>query len=229
MAWRSCSWNGQNLVLQFKDDNINCSVILNEQYRIVKQEKYIFTNDWFEAQRPFHTSFLKDIDYRSNPFHILEIGSHEGRSSVFFSNYLVNGGSTLTCIDPYKISDDTSPVLSNTMEIFLKNIRMTNESSKIIHIREYSSTATMKLFLAGKLFDYILIDGSHLREDVLMDSVIAFKLLKIGGILFWDDYSQNINGGPGYPKDTIDSFIKCLSHKTEILHVGYHYVIKKLL
>ena len=37
-------------------------------------------------------------------------------------------------------------------------------------------------------FDLIYIDASHYAPDVLSDAVLAFKLLKPGGILIFDDY-----------------------------------------
>ena len=36
-------------------------------------------------------------------------------------------------------------------------------------------------------FDVIYIDGGHLEHECLLDSCVCFRLLKSGGILFWDD------------------------------------------
>jgi predicted O-methyltransferase YrrM len=41
-------------------------------------------------------------------------------------------------------------------------------------------------------FDFIYIDGSHRREDVYSDSKYAYRLLKMGGIIAFDDYFWNI-------------------------------------
>ena len=38
------------------------------------------------------------------------------------------------------------------------------------------------------LFDLIYIDGSHSAKDVLLDSLLAWRLLRPGGAMVWDDY-----------------------------------------
>ena len=37
-------------------------------------------------------------------------------------------------------------------------------------------------------FDLIYIDGSHTAADVLTDAVLAFQLLRVGGVMIFDDY-----------------------------------------
>ena len=38
------------------------------------------------------------------------------------------------------------------------------------------------------LFDLVYIDGSHSAKDVLLDSLLAWRLLRPGGAMIWDDY-----------------------------------------
>ena len=208
-------------------------LILPEMFhRTLNNVKYngdfIYTNNWFEGQRPIHEKFLNSIDYINNPIKILEIGSHEGRSSVFFSKYLVNKDSSLTCIDPYLEEDTTTPVNSKTFDIYKNNIKLTGKESQIFLEKDFSFDVLLKLYLDKKLFDYILIDGSHLSKDVIEDAILSFKLLKSGGIMFFDDYLGGDINTLKYPKIGIDSFINSFNNKIEILHVGYHYVIKKI-
>lgn len=37
-------------------------------------------------------------------------------------------------------------------------------------------------------FDLVYIDGSHLRLDVLSDASMAWRLLREGGVMVFDDY-----------------------------------------
>ena len=37
-------------------------------------------------------------------------------------------------------------------------------------------------------FDFIYIDGSHTAYDVLQDAVLTHPLLKVGGVLIFDDF-----------------------------------------
>jgi predicted O-methyltransferase YrrM len=60
-------------------------------------------------------------------------------------------------------------------------------------------------------FDFIYIDGSHQAADVLLDACLAFKLLRKGGVLCFDDYTWKYpieHGGILMsPKMGIDSFL----------------------
>jgi beta-1,4-mannosyl-glycoprotein beta-1,4-N-acetylglucosaminyltransferase len=192
------------------------------------ESDYIYTNTWFEDQRIFHEKFLGTMDSKNSPIKILEIGSHEGRSSVFFSRFLEHKESTLTCIDPFLGEDVTTPVNSRTFQLYTHNISLTGKGSQIRLEKKYSGQALMELFLKKETFDYILIDGSHLTKDVIVDAVLSYKLLKSGGILFFDDYMGGDIHSLTYPKIAIDSFVNCYKNCIEILHVGYHYVVKKL-
>jgi hypothetical protein len=40
-------------------------------------------------------------------------------------------------------------------------------------------------------FDLVYLNGSHFSENVLSDAVLAFKLLKIGGIIGFNKYLQD--------------------------------------
>ncbi len=37
------------------------------------------------------------------------------------------------------------------------------------------------------LYDFVYVDGSHRASDVLTDAVLAWPLLKAGGLLIFDD------------------------------------------
>lgn len=189
---------------------------------------YIYTNNWFGAQKPIHEKYLNNIDHINFPIKILEIGSHEGRSSVFFTQFLINKNSSLTCIDPFLVEDTTTPVDSKTYEIYKHNIKLTGRESQIYLEKDYSFNALIKLYAEQKNFDYILIDGSHLSKDVIEDAILSFRILRSGGIMFFDDYLGGDVNSLGFPKIGIDSFVNSFKDKIEILHVGYHYVIKKL-
>jgi hypothetical protein len=38
------------------------------------------------------------------------------------------------------------------------------------------------------VFDFIYVDGSHHQDDVYLDAVLSWGLLKVGGMLAFDDY-----------------------------------------
>ena len=57
-------------------------------------------------------------------------------------------------------------------------------------------------------FDVIYIDGDHGRIPVLGDSCLAWKLLRVGGVMLWDDYGMRSSGRP--VKTSVDAFLKVI-------------------
>jgi len=55
-----------------------------------------------------------------------------------------------------------------------------------VSLKKFKKPSTMALSeiiaAAGAPFDLIYIDGSHQAPDVLADSVLAFELLRVGGL-----------------------------------------------
>jgi predicted O-methyltransferase YrrM len=39
------------------------------------------------------------------------------------------------------------------------------------------------------VFDFIYVDGSHRRDDVMIDCLGAWRLLREGGVMLMDDYT----------------------------------------
>ena len=56
-----------------------------------------------------------------------------------------------------------------------------------------SSERAAELVEAGRSFDLIYIDGSHRRDDVMVDSLLAWSLLREGGFIIFDDYEHELD------------------------------------
>jgi predicted O-methyltransferase YrrM len=87
-----------------------------------------------------------------------------------------------------------------------------------------SSTQALAEFLARREapFDLIYIDGSHQAPDVLSDAVLAFQLLRVGGIMIFDDYLWRLEPDGrqdplNMPKPAIDSFINIFQRKLRVI------------
>src|SRR6185312_5512964 len=48
--------------------------------------------------------------------------------------------------------------------------------------------ARLLLDLGRESVDFVFVDGSHQAPDVLSDAVMAFHLLRVGGLMIFDDY-----------------------------------------
>lgn len=78
-------------------------------------------------------------------------------------------------------------------------------------------------------FDFIYIDGSHIASDVLEDSILAFRLLKPGGIMVFDDYDWDFFGDQRrHPRIAVDAFLSIYDGKYKLLHKAKQVYIEKV-
>lgn len=79
------------------------------------------------------------------------------------------------------------------------------------------------------LFDFVYVDAAHDAMNVLRDSVLAFDMLKPGGIMVWDDYEWTVMQQPvDRPKLAIDAFLTCYARQVEVIGMGWQVAVKKL-
>jgi predicted O-methyltransferase YrrM len=203
-------------------------------------KNYKFTENWFTDDGLL---VLKNLDV-TKELHILEIGSFEGKSTVWFlDNILKNKNSTITCVDPWmNYSQDQDSLNSyfkeenewdlnerKTKEIFLHNIVESGDSGKVIIRQGFSDKILPSLITEQKMYDIIFIDGNHTAPYVMMDSVMSWPLLKKGGILMFDDYTWGLNKPTTIrPKESIDYFMLSFADYVTELYSKYRKIIKKL-
>src|SRR6185312_6234037 len=98
-----------------------------------------------------------------------------------------------------------------------------------------SHSAMIRLLADGNggRFDFVYIDGSHQAPDVLADAVLAFQLLKLGGVLVFDDYlwaMEPLGRQDFYnmPKPAIDAFVNVFQRKLRLVSAPLYqlYAVK---
>ena len=60
-----------------------------------------------------------------------------------------------------------------------------------------------RLFREGRRYDVIYVDGAHTAHDVLLDAVLAVRLLRAGGRMIFDDYDYTVD-----MHEAIDAFAR---------------------
>jgi predicted O-methyltransferase YrrM len=194
-----------------------------------------FTNDWFTINIPGFISSLKHL--RTTAVRVLEIGSFEGLSTTWFLHYF-NQNSSIICVDTFEgglehVDSDGKPqqFLTGLQERFFDNVAF--ERSRL-DVR-IGTSETILFTFKPQSFDVIYVDGSHHAADALTDIVLAFHLLKIGGIMMIDDV-----GGGGQTDDTtleniratprlaVQPFLTLFQERIEVLHAGYQVHLRKL-
>lgn len=150
---------------------------------------YEFTNSWFEenSRAAWHAIFPA-----LQPRRVLEVGCFEGRSTV----YLIENPwvEELHCVDPWEgYGEHDWETVEAAERRFQRNIAAAlreRQTNVIIH-KEHSAIALPKL--EPLYFDFIYIDGSHEEGAAVLDAQNAWPLLRVGGIIGFDDTA---NRGP---------------------------------
>jgi predicted O-methyltransferase YrrM len=77
--------------------------------------------------------------------------------------------------------------------------------------------------------DFIYVDAAHDAMNVMRDAVLSFDLLKVGGVLVFDDYRWTVMPDElDRPAMAIDAFITCYSRQLEVLDTGWQVAVKKI-
>jgi hypothetical protein len=187
----------------------------------VYRKQYEFSADWFTMHLPAWKKVLEPFQGKPG-LNYLEVGSYEGRSMIWMmENVLTDPTARATAVDlfdgPFK-------------DKFAANIERCGAGAKVTSIAGYSQVVLRTLPLDA--FDIIYIDGSHAKSDVLEDTVLSWRLLKVGGLMIFDDYlnaerSRYVEGEFECPKMAIDPFVQCFEGRCEVLHNEYQLVIRK--
>jgi len=203
-------------------------------------KQYNFTEDWFTLDG---LHIVEQVDY-DKELHILEIGSFEGKSTIWFlENVLKNVKSTITCVDPWLNYSQGHNSLNSysekhnewdldnrkTKEFFLQNIIESGNSKKVLIEQGFSNKVLPSLILEKKEYDVIFIDGNHTAPYVMMDSVMSWELLKKGGLMIFDDYAWQLHRPKTLrPKESIDYFIEIFSDYIEELYCNDRRIIRRI-
>jgi hypothetical protein len=59
------------------------------------------------------------------------------------------------------------------------------------------------------------------------DAVLAFAVLKPGGIMILDDYTDNKEHDNNCPKPAINAFLAAYANEVQVLHAGWQVILKR--
>lgn len=197
------------------------------------QRDYDFTTDWFSRFAPVWRQLLE----RHKPAKLLEIGCYEGRATCFLIETCgAERPLELHCVDTWAggVEHDSSR-MSDVEQRFDRNIeraRATAANPVVIEKhKSLSHPALIGLLAQGgaETFDLIYVDGSHQAPDVLADAVLAFQLLKVGGLLIFDDYLWTMEAAGqqdfyNMPKPAIDAFLNIFQRKLTVYSAPLYQV-----
>lgn len=202
----------------------------------------MYTADWFDKNIELWAQVF--VKFRDIPVQSLEIGSFEGRSAEWMlKNILIHKDSHMTCLDPHeydveaRVTGKSAHIeklhdMKQVHTLFLENMQKWFDKGKLTYHRK-SSPDYLK-YLPLDHYDTVYIDASHTASAVLTDGVICWGLLKVGGVLVFDDYVWSCNLADKEdpelwrPKMGIDAFLKVFRTRYKLIHKEDQVILQKL-
>jgi predicted O-methyltransferase YrrM len=207
---------------------------VNEQPKFLAAGNYKFTYDFFSRHIAQWRSSLAPLASLPS-LSFLEVGSSEGRSACWLlENILTHDESRLTCIDVFREEQGQGlfdPVRLDGAHLSLEdrfnfNIEQTGAAHKVVKL--VGPSQELLRTLALRSYDFIYIDGSHTAQDVLIDLVLGWQLLKSGGMMTIDDYEWSENPDPLLcPRLAVDAFLQIYQGDYMVCHQGYQVTLEK--
>jgi predicted O-methyltransferase YrrM len=172
---------------------------------------YEFSEDWFSHNIPQFECFLSHL--KGKPCRLLEIGTYEGRFALWLAeNIATHPLSSIETIDAYEHP----------------RVRHNISDHNRITFRLGRSIKVMRT-LPINFYDFAYVDRFHSTANVLEDTVHAFGLLKLGGVLALDDYlwDDPRSDAESTPRSAIDAFLAVYARKFELLHKDNQVWLRK--
>ena len=188
------------------------------------------SNDWFSNNLPFWHSIIDEYGFKDRKIKALEIGSWEGLSSYFILTAMSKAH--LTCVDTWEGADEHKDGLSSSVKVLSQIEESFDRNTCVFSSRLSKYKGTSQSFFNSNsvrcIYDFIYVDGSHHCDDVIIDAVKCFEMLKVGGVMIFDDYFWRY-----YPKvidnpaAAINLFLRLKKGTYKIIRLYYQIAIVK--
>jgi hypothetical protein len=187
-------------------------------------------HDWASWHFPTWAKLLGP--YRALAARVIEVGSWEGRSALFFLNFLPH--CRIVCIDTFEGSEEhfahPEAFAHDLPEVERRfDANLAPFADRVEKIKASSAIALAELGIEGRRFDIAYVDGSHRAADVYSDGVLTWSMLDRGGTMIFDDYEWEYMPDPrSNPRLGIDSFLSTFEGQYRIADRGYQIALEKL-
>lgn len=192
-----------------------------------------YTFDWFSNNIPRWEEYLSPL--KGKELKALELGSFEGRSAVWLlENVLTHPKSHIICVDNFRPSAEMKAVHKSKLPLpttvkrhFLHNTKPFGSKVELIVADTKDALKQPKLLRHTDVIDIVYIDAGRHAQHVLEDAVLSFPLLKKGGIIIFDDYTNSKEHDFSCPKKGIDAFLDVYSDELEVMNTSWQVIAKK--
>ncbi|TFK45378.1 glycosyl transferase [Heliocybe sulcata] len=195
-------------------------------------DKYEFTasQDWSSFHQYTWATLFPFVKIDSP--RILEVGSWEGRSAVFFAENLCKADGEIVCVDHFDLLHTDAG--RQRYDLMKRNLERCSKAYRIVD--DFSAPGLMTLLNESIAspepgFDWIHIDGSHEGDDTFLDGELAWRLARNGSIIIFDDYrwEREPETSIHHPRRGIDAFLDLHAGQYEKLSDAYQMIIRKTI
>ena len=137
--------------------------------------------DWWTPSHYKNYEFIKQQFAGKEGLRFLEIGIFEGRSTVWFIENVFTGNKC----QYFAVEPDPAPNMAHNFDVLTAKT-----GYRPAVIKDYSENALPMMLELKYRMDSILLDGDHNAQGLLRDAVMSWEILKVGGILLFDDYEM---------------------------------------
>ena len=194
----------------------------------LKIEKNIYSNfksediskKWFTNNLYFIKKNLANTKIKN----LLEIGSYEGRSALFFLDLFKI--TKISCVDTWSGSDEHKDINFHAIENnFDLNTKSFKEKKTLLKFKMTSD----EFFKQNKnKFDFIYVDGDHAKDQVYKDLINSWSILNSNGFLLIDDYMwwyfKDLNKNPA---SAVNSFINKYFDQVRKIVIWHQVLLQK--
>jgi predicted O-methyltransferase YrrM len=188
-----------------------------------------FTSDWFSINI---SSWIRHVPvlFCKTGLRVLEIGSYEGRSALWMANRVVRGAEArIDCVDTWEGSVEHSIHGETLKSRFMKNLAPFLGKTVFMHQGASKDVLVKMLAEGGGKYDVAYVDASHFAKDCLVDMVLAYELLKVGGYMIVDDYCEHpVMERHWYPKMAVDAFVAIYKDRMVKVNQNNQFILKKI-
>jgi predicted O-methyltransferase YrrM len=182
-----------------------------------------FTTDWFSFRIPHWQELVLPVLLKCGAPRYLEIGSYEGRSACWVAEQMAEKpGAEVHCVDIWGNPTIEARFDTNTADLPAVLVKHKKPSMEWL-----AEAITRKDF-----FDAIYVDGDHQAKSALLDSAMAWPLLRPGGVMIIDDYLwKHPETAPKWklpPKPGVDAFLHLWGREINVLRTNWQVYIQKI-
>jgi len=150
--------------------------------------------NWFEVtgERLFETHVPKD-----KPLRVLQIGAFTGDATEWLLK-----NREIICVHDVDTWEGSEEEAHDGLDFQKVEAHYDNRFEKERRVTKYKMTSDAFFALEapahGELYDFIYIDGDHTATQVAIDGFNAFRWVKQGGLIAFDDFTWSTGLGEFY-------------------------------